>query len=69
MNKIQSFLTQTNYSNNDSQFIKKTSRFLFIFFLTIIIILLLSCYFINGLTDEIKQLTREIQHYLYHVSA
>ena len=69
MNKIQSFLTQTNYSNNDSQLIKKTSRFLFIFFLTIIIILLLSCYFINGLTDEIKQLTREIQHYLYHVSA
>lgn len=66
MNEIQSIKNQTNYSNPDSQQVKKTESLILIFFLSTIIIILLFCFFINGLTNEIQLLTEEIQHYLYH---
>ena len=53
----------TNITIND---IKLYLKIRIILSLIFIVILLLLCYFINGLTDEINSLTREILHFNYH---
>ena len=53
----------TNITIND---IKLYLKIRIILSLIFIVILLLLCYFINGMTEEINQLTTQIQHYNYH---
>ena len=64
MNNLQEINTIETITTLDD--IKLYLKIRIILSLIFIVILLLLCYFINGMTEEINQLTTQIQHYNYH---